>query len=105
MPIKYTIKNINSICKGNNTPSNNTKDIKLFFHEQMYKIYKLDETSLTNLLNIYVIPTYSNNKIKLNIYYSNFKQTNLVFYYLSPFTSYIDVTNVQLSDNSSTLQH
>ena len=93
--IKSAIKNINSNFYENNTKSNISELIALFFLTR-YTQYNLNEIELKKLIsNKDPTPNYLNNKINLIIYYPIFNTTNLVVSNnFSPLTSNLTTTNV-----------
>ena len=72
------IKNVNQQNKHSTTPPSQQTYIKLFYHNQMHYNYKSDEKILKTLIHRNIRPTDPNKKIKLIIYYDQFKTSNLV---------------------------
>ena len=73
------IKNVNQQSEQCTTPSSQQTYIKLFYLNQMLYNYKSDEKILKTLIHKSILPTDPNKKIKLIIYYYNFKTSNLAF--------------------------
>ena len=76
--IKCMVKNVNQQNKQCTTPPIQQTYIELFYRNQMHYNYKSDEKILKTLIHRNILPTDSNKKIKLIIYYNKFKTSNLV---------------------------
>lgn len=61
--ITQAIRNININKNEYNTSSNNSKHIKLLYHNQMHSNYKKEEKILKNLINTNISPTDPSKKI------------------------------------------
>ena len=72
------IKNVSQQNKHCTTLTSQETFIKLFYRNQMHYNYKLDENILKTLIKRNILLIYTNEKIKLIIYYNKFKTSNLV---------------------------
>ena len=73
---QYYFHNIHN--KNNNNINKNTKRINLYSRNQMHKNYKLDEQVITNIIHWHMKPIEQQKQIKLIIYYTKFKTSNLI---------------------------
>ena len=62
------IKNVNQQNKYCTTPPSQQTFIKIVYRNQIHYNYKLDKTILKTLIQINILPTEPNKKIKLIIY-------------------------------------
>ena len=76
--IKRMIKNVNQQNKHCTIPPSQQTFIKLFYRNQMHYNHELDENISKTLIQINILPTDPNKKIKLIIYYNKFKTSSLV---------------------------
>ena len=74
--IKLYLQNIN---KNNNiTNNNNTNRINLYYRNQMHYNYKLDKQAIINIIKRHIEPIEKQKLIKLIIYFTKFKTSNLI---------------------------
>ena len=74
--IKQYLHNIHK--NSNNSNSNNTNRINLYYKNQMHKNYKVDKQVISNIIHWHIKPTEPQKQIKLIIYYTKFKTSNLI---------------------------
>ena len=71
--IKLYLQNIH---QNNNTTNNNK--INLYYRNQMHYNYKLDKQAITNIIKRHIRPIKKQKQIKLIIYFTKFKTSNLI---------------------------
>ena len=72
------IFNFNVITYNNTTNNNNTNRINLYYRNQIHYNYKLDEQTITNIIKRHIEPIEKQKQVKLFIYYTKFKTSNLI---------------------------
>ena len=70
---------LHNIHKNNNTTNhNNTNRINLYYRNQMQYNFRLDRQAITNIIKRHIKPIEKQKQIKLIIYYTKLKTSNLI---------------------------